>query len=448
MVSALTQALMGAQFGAEESPWGIGAMALGQSAPLLYNPYKSTGTNLAYTLGAGIVTGLLGGLARRDAATRNAELYDAYSKFSTADPELRSSILKENPRLGSVALALAADERDTQRSIREKMADNLIRSQGMGGYGQSLDTNSLADYIMSGKMPAGGFNAEDRMSSTNAVTAVDPNAADVIRGSEFLPETPEQFSERIKRAELASGMSTPARAADFAKQEVKREYGDLAKLRENIAKEKASTADAIASIATMEQELPNLGNAGPIREALLNPTRVVASMFGDDKTKSELAARSRYLNASQSLTQEAVKGLAPVSNSDMQIAASSVGSLREGTTVPEAKAIIERMKPLKENRLQYESELSKWVEKYRTDKGFAQAYDQYKEEEPIFSSSGKVRSRPQFKDWFNSPKNKNLKEAASNAASQDAGMGGAEVEKKRALINSITSMQSQIRGLR
>lgn len=125
-ISPLLAALQGAQYTPDESPLGIGAMALGQAAPMLYNPYASTGKNAAYTIGAGLLSGILGGLAKRETNTKNAELFSAMTSLRSAAPEQRATIVGENPRLADYGLLLqeqenmAAQEAALERQKREQ----------------------------------------------------------------------------------------------------------------------------------------------------------------------------------------------------------------------------------------------------------------------------------------------------------------------------------------
>lgn len=124
MASSLFEALMANQYTPQESPFGIGAGAIASAAPALYNPYASTGSNAMYGVGAGLLAGLLGGLAKRQARQENADLYKQAFALRSAKPEEVSAIIGENPRLAPFGIALQ-EQRD-QRAA--EIADLQLKS--------------------------------------------------------------------------------------------------------------------------------------------------------------------------------------------------------------------------------------------------------------------------------------------------------------------------------
>lgn len=125
-ISPLLAALQGAQYTADESPMGIGAMTLAQAAPMLYNPYASTGKNAAYTIGAGLLSGILGGLAKRDANTKNAELFSAMNAMRNSPGDIEG-IVQSNPRLANVGLMMMQDQMDkeAERSPTSRVSNTI-----------------------------------------------------------------------------------------------------------------------------------------------------------------------------------------------------------------------------------------------------------------------------------------------------------------------------------
>jgi hypothetical protein len=94
----LYSALSGLNFAPIESPYGIGASAVGQSLPLLVNPYASTGKNLGMVLGGALLSGLLGYQARKDATEQSLLANQAAIKMlETQDPRERLSIIESAP---------------------------------------------------------------------------------------------------------------------------------------------------------------------------------------------------------------------------------------------------------------------------------------------------------------------------------------------------------------
>lgn len=132
------EALMGAQYKASENPWGMAAGGIGAAAPLLTNPYQSTGKNIGYTVGASLLAGLLGGLAQRQRDQENLTLMSAL-QTGMSDPGARMEIAKENPRLSSVFNAMQLEEQQRQAESMQKMRDaemsmemDLTKAQRMG----------------------------------------------------------------------------------------------------------------------------------------------------------------------------------------------------------------------------------------------------------------------------------------------------------------------------
>jgi hypothetical protein len=110
MAGELFKALMDSQYGADENPYGIGATILGTAAPKLFNPYASAGTNAIYTLGSGLLAGLLGHFAKNQAAEENANLFKSARLFRTAEPEARDALIEENPRLATYGMMYQEQE--------------------------------------------------------------------------------------------------------------------------------------------------------------------------------------------------------------------------------------------------------------------------------------------------------------------------------------------------
>jgi hypothetical protein len=94
----LYSALGGLNFAPIESPYGIGASAIGQSLPLLVNPYASTGKNFGMVLGGALLSGLLGYQARRDATEQSMIAnQSAIKMFDAKTPQERLSIVESTP---------------------------------------------------------------------------------------------------------------------------------------------------------------------------------------------------------------------------------------------------------------------------------------------------------------------------------------------------------------
>ena len=169
MSSELLKALMDSQYGATENPYGIGSIAIGKAAPALYNPYGSTGSNFAYTIGAGLLSGILGGLAKREAANNNAELFKTANLLRTTSPEARSALVEENPRIASYAMQLQEEEAQQKAAMDQYRAQKSFENDlAMKQAGYGAQAKALADqgYLLSPEgsvQPVAGFESpQDR----------------------------------------------------------------------------------------------------------------------------------------------------------------------------------------------------------------------------------------------------------------------------------------------
>jgi hypothetical protein len=148
--SALLKALMNQEYAYKPTDELTGALGLGvaQSLPSLVNPYGSTGANLASVLGGGLLAGLFGYSARKEAERKNAEMLPVMMDLMTArDTGAISNVLKTSPygeRLAPIGLQrmTALEEAKAQRE-----AEALKREQGLSDYEtkQSIADRYLRD---------------------------------------------------------------------------------------------------------------------------------------------------------------------------------------------------------------------------------------------------------------------------------------------------------------
>jgi hypothetical protein len=117
MADTLTQALTGLNVAPSETPWGIGAMSLAQSSPLLMNPYSSWQQNLAIGLGANLVAGLLGYQARQSAMEQNLALQPYITQALKA------------PNMESLDTILAQEDAAPLRGLGAQLKMNILQRQ-------------------------------------------------------------------------------------------------------------------------------------------------------------------------------------------------------------------------------------------------------------------------------------------------------------------------------
>lgn len=121
MSDALTKALLESQYSARENPFGIAAQSLALNAGRLSNPYASVGSNAAATIGAALLAGLMGGVARYQTDEDNARLAPLMSQMiNTQDPAEREQLASQDQRLRGLAVALSADAMTRRAELAQK----------------------------------------------------------------------------------------------------------------------------------------------------------------------------------------------------------------------------------------------------------------------------------------------------------------------------------------
>ena len=142
MADTLTQALTGLNVAPSETPWGIGAMSLAQSSPLLMNPYSSWQQNLAIGLGANLVAGLLGYQARQSAMEQNLALQPYITQALKA------------PNMESLDTILAQEDAAPLRGLGAQLKMNILQNQAAATERQqNLRDSLLVAGIKEGYIP-------------------------------------------------------------------------------------------------------------------------------------------------------------------------------------------------------------------------------------------------------------------------------------------------------
>ena len=119
----------------KESLSGALASGIGGSLPALVNPYGSTGSNLAAVLGGGLLAGLFGYSAKKEAEQKNAEMMPVMMDLLQAkDTGTIADILKTSPygqRLSPIGISRMSALEEAQAK-REAAA--LERQQALGDF--------------------------------------------------------------------------------------------------------------------------------------------------------------------------------------------------------------------------------------------------------------------------------------------------------------------------
>lgn len=115
--NSLLTALQGLNVTGADTPWGIGAMGLAQSTPLLMNPYASWQKNLLIGLGGNLVTALLGYQAKQSAMEQNLALQPYITQALKA------------PSMEALDTIMAQEDAAPLRSIGTQLKMNLLENQ-------------------------------------------------------------------------------------------------------------------------------------------------------------------------------------------------------------------------------------------------------------------------------------------------------------------------------
>lgn len=119
----LTEALSGLNMRGIDTPWGIGALTLGQNAGSFINPYGSWGSNLAIGLGTSLLTALLGYQAKQSALEQNLALQPGITaalKATSMEDLDRIMAQPEYQRLGTIGTELKTSLLARQAAAAEK----------------------------------------------------------------------------------------------------------------------------------------------------------------------------------------------------------------------------------------------------------------------------------------------------------------------------------------
>lgn len=127
----LLAALYSTDYAPIETGWGIAAQGVASALPNFVNPYGSTSSNIAATLGGALVAGLLGYQARSAADERNAAqaqyLPELFSNTTTADR--RAAIFAEEPRLAKIYKGLQLQQALSGISMAQERAKEEMKAQ-------------------------------------------------------------------------------------------------------------------------------------------------------------------------------------------------------------------------------------------------------------------------------------------------------------------------------
>lgn len=403
-ISPLLAALQGAQYTPDESPLGIGAIALGQAAPMLYNPYASTGKNAAYTIGAGLLSGILGGLAKREANTKNAELFSAMNAMRSSPNDIEG-IVQSNPRLANVGLMMMQDqmdkqaEREAQQAAfqtqlqfeKQKMQElmpiqmqqqlALSQAEAIGKNPYAADDITAAYSKIGnqfgalpqaeGLQPAALPSAQPEMPSTGAIlqdalggggieTPVPVSPETKVNLQSALNQSPNSTASRYQ--ELLKQTKDPAIAKDLFKSELELQQKGLERatqkqeeqnktIAEHLAQESTKYSENKNIIDNLDYAISNAGETGGI-DSLRGLKTYGSYLLGSEKAAKELAGR-KTLNTIGLDMAGKIKDMfpGPVANAEMNLYMKSAAGT--GNALEENIALKQKMQRANELRQQY-----------------------------------------------------------------------------------------------
>lgn len=233
MATTLLQALQGQQYKAAEDPFGIAGTAIASGTPYLYNPYASTGSNAAMTIGGSLLAGLLGGIGKHNAARDNLALSQQAGQLFQLPANERADFVKQNPRLSPLLSALQTGEYERQIKEQEDLAKRqrdlewkLKEEQAMQPLRLAAKTDeTLADQLFQqGEI----IDGEGRRISLADLGIKDPISMEIEKARSMIPIKTEEIAatEGAKRqAEVDAYGYNPKREQEV--DNLRREFSRL-----------------------------------------------------------------------------------------------------------------------------------------------------------------------------------------------------------------------------
>jgi hypothetical protein len=115
---------------AADSPFVQAGQSISGAAGQMYNPYQSTGKNMATAIGTGLVGALVGAYGRSNLKEQNREITEQALALQNleGDPE-RQAMVKSNPRLAPVYAQLRADEAAVEKARLQAEQEQAVWKQ-------------------------------------------------------------------------------------------------------------------------------------------------------------------------------------------------------------------------------------------------------------------------------------------------------------------------------
>lgn len=297
--TTLLEALLKSKREYADDPLVASGVTMAQSMPALYNPYGSTGKNLAVTAGTGLLAALLGNIGRSQTDAENLDLYKGALQLQSANPEQRAVLINNNPRLVDFGNALAADERETLIDQQVKSAEeqrklmNDMQLEAVKAYGRKNPTKLFEAF---------GLTQTDPETIKNETPVERLDRIQTIQ----TPEAQTSTMPSVSRPENISEIDQDNLDIFDYKKQVENNYI-------NERKEKAVELEKAKELAKRERTLIPVLN-------LLNDSYDTASEIGSANFFNPLSTDRAKFSASVSSIMPSLQAMwkGPMSDSDMK----------------------------------------------------------------------------------------------------------------------------------
>lgn len=383
----LLAALLGAQVSPRENLYGMGAEAIGTVTPNLYSPYASPGRNLASVAGAGLLAGLLGYQARREAEAESRALMPRVTELLGAEsPEAIGQLAgaegfpsRLSPLAQQLMLSKATQQSDEQAQLRklQRQAEIAVaQSQAIGRPGALLSFD-----------PSTGRPLIDDMEEREVAPKEDaeplwPNPVNLSQRRE------EAFSNALRQGYTRTG------AAEEAKETLRSETiagKDLQKVATDL-RDILFVLDSLLPRA--ERAIADAGDTGGLFPKQQLGAAKAASIFSESQRK-KVAATEDLASLGPQIVQFA-KFPGPISEREMQVLTRSGPSIEN---TPEGnKRIIENMKLIRDRQREYVTFINEGLARGYAPTDINRRWEEYRSANPLINeATGEINKN--IKGW-------------------------------------------------
>jgi len=391
--------LLGVNTSPYDTTYGQLSEAIGAATPRLVNPYASPGRNLASVAGAGLLAGLLGYQAKREAETENrAVLPQLTALLGAKSPEEMATLTQQEafpsrmlPLAQSLMTRRALEQEDAQSKLEalQRQAEiDVAKSQAIGRPGALLSFD-----------PQTGRPVIEGTMESEAIETPD---ADPL----FLnPQTLLKKRQDIIRKELASGTATRTSAMAAADQAMAFEKSEQARLQGVLSQAQEKLASFDTLIPNLEVAMRDAGETGGVfpetRMAFAKGISAIEKQTGLGTDQTSKVAATEALESLGPMVVDAVRLPGPISEKEMAILTRSAPS---AMNTPEGnKLILERMKAVRDRQREYVTFVTDALQRGYLPSQISQKWEEYRTANPLISDTGElVRTSRSWREYFGS----------------------------------------------